>query len=163
MIYQRIIVYSPLIKCILGEATKFGFLWSMLTICGLSHLYPMLRSGFALWHIPPGPHLLTWINLFPAWISNSMHCNMLDEITYPFPNFNGSTVEVWEWISNFILHFTGHVINYPCWGLLVGTGIFREKCRDSKVHGANMEPTWVLPAPDHGPHVGPINLAIRDG
>ena len=28
-----------------------------------------------------------------------------DEITYPFPNFNGCTVEVWEWISNFIPHF----------------------------------------------------------
>ena len=25
-----------------------------------------------------------------------------DEITYPFPKFNGITVEVWEWISNFI-------------------------------------------------------------
>ena len=32
---------------------------------------------------------------------------------------------------------------------------------DSKVHGANMGPTWVLPAPD-GPHVGPMNLAIRE-
>ena len=32
---------------------------------------------------------------------------------------------------------------------------------ESKVHGANMEPTWVLSAPD-GPHVGPMNLAIRD-
>ena len=32
---------------------------------------------------------------------------------------------------------------------------------DSKVHGANMEPIWVLSAPD-GPHVGPMNLAIRD-
>ena len=31
---------------------------------------------------------------------------------------------------------------------------------DSKVHGANMGPTWVLWAPD-GPHVGPMNLAIR--
>ena len=31
---------------------------------------------------------------------------------------------------------------------------------DSKVHGANMGPTWVLAAPD-GPHVGPMNLAIR--
>ena len=31
---------------------------------------------------------------------------------------------------------------------------------DSKVHGANMGPTWVLSAPD-GPHVGPTNLAIR--
>ena len=32
---------------------------------------------------------------------------------------------------------------------------------DSKVHGANMGPTWVLSAPG-GPHVGPVNLAIKD-
>ena len=32
---------------------------------------------------------------------------------------------------------------------------------DSKVHGANMGPTWVLSAPD-GPHVGHMNFAIRD-
>ena len=31
---------------------------------------------------------------------------------------------------------------------------------DSKVSGANMGPTWELPAPD-GPHVDPMNLAIR--
>ena len=30
---------------------------------------------------------------------------------------------------------------------------------DSKVHGANMGPTWVLSAPD-GPHIGSTNLAI---
>ena len=30
---------------------------------------------------------------------------------------------------------------------------------DSKVHGANMGPTWDLSAPD-GPHVGPMNIAI---
>ena len=33
-------------------------------------------------------------------------------------------------------------------------------CPDSKVHGANMGPTWVLSAPD-GPHVGSMDLAIR--
>ena len=32
---------------------------------------------------------------------------------------------------------------------------------DSKVHGTNMGPIWVLSAPD-GPHIGPMNLAIRD-
>ena len=32
---------------------------------------------------------------------------------------------------------------------------------DSKVHGANMGPTWVLSSPD-GPHIGAINLAIKD-
>ena len=26
-------------------------------------------------------------------------------MTYSFPNFNGATVEVWEWISNFMPHF----------------------------------------------------------
>ena len=30
---------------------------------------------------------------------------------------------------------------------------------DSKVHGANMGPTWVLSSPG-GPPVGPMNLAI---
>ena len=33
---------------------------------------------------------------------------------------------------------------------------------DSKVHGANMGPTWALSAPG-GPHVRPMNLVIRDG
>ena len=32
--------------------------------------------------------------------------------------------------------------------------------QDSKIHGANMGPTWFLSAPG-GPHVGPMNLAIR--
>ena len=31
---------------------------------------------------------------------------------------------------------------------------------DSTVHGANMGPNWVLSDPE-GPHVGPMNLAIR--
>ena len=60
-----------------------------------------------------GPLLLTWF--IPAWISNYTHYNVWDEITYPFLNFNGATVEVSEWIGNFIPHFIGHVITYPCW------------------------------------------------
>ena len=61
------------------------------------------------------PPRVARLTLIPAWISNYMHYKMWDEITYPFPNFNGATVEVWEWISNFIPHFTGHVITYPYW------------------------------------------------
>ena len=34
-----------------------------------------------------------------------MISKMCDESTYPFPNFNGFTVEIWESISNFISHF----------------------------------------------------------
>ena len=37
---------------------------------------------------------------------------MCDDISYPFPNFNGTAVEAWEWISNFIPHFTTYVITY---------------------------------------------------
>ena len=36
-----------------------------------------------------------------------------------------------------------------------------QRTPDSKVHGANMGPTWVLLSPG-GPHVGPMNLAIWD-
>ena len=35
-----------------------------------------------------------------------------DEITYPFSNFNGATVEVWEWIDNFIPYFVMNMIIY---------------------------------------------------
>ena len=44
-----------------------------------------------------GPGLI----LIQAWISNHIHNKMWDEIIYPFLNFSGCTVEVWEGISNF--------------------------------------------------------------
>ena len=40
------------------------------------------------------------LTLILAWISNYIHYKVWDEITYPFLNFNGCTVEVKEWISN---------------------------------------------------------------
>ena len=52
---------------------------------------------------------INW-TLIPAWISMFIHYKVWDGITYPCPNFNGATVEVWEWISNFISHLIGHVI-----------------------------------------------------
>ena len=41
------------------------------------------------------------------------------EITYPFLNFNGFTIEVWEWISNFIPYFIGCVFAYPYWDFIL--------------------------------------------
>ena len=38
-----------------------------------------------------------------------------NEIIYSFPNLYGCAVEVSEWISNSMLHFTGHAFTYPCW------------------------------------------------
>ena len=47
-----------------------------------------------------------------TWISNPMSSKVWDEITYPFPNFNGATV--WEWMSNFIPYHVMNVMIYPC-------------------------------------------------
>ena len=40
-----------------------------------------------------GPFTNTF-NLIPAWINNYILYKVWDEITYPFLNFNGATVEV---------------------------------------------------------------------
>ena len=47
-------------------------------------------------------------NTITVWV-------LWDEITYPFPNVNGCTVEVCEWTRNVIPHFAGRIIIYPCW------------------------------------------------
>ena len=46
------------------------------------------------------PILLTWFTLIRPWISNYIHYKEWFEITFPFLNFNGATVEDKEWISN---------------------------------------------------------------
>ena len=45
------------------------------------------------------------LSLIPTWIDNHIPNEVWDEITYPFPDSNDCAVEVWECISNFILHF----------------------------------------------------------
>ena len=55
---------------------------------------------------------LTWFNFNPSMdLSKSIHYKVWDEITLKIPLDR----EVWERISNFISHFTWHVISYPCW------------------------------------------------
>ena len=61
-----------------------------------------------------GPFCCDGLTLIPAWTRNYTPGKVLDEITYPFPNFSSYTVEVWKWISNFILHFLMYVTAYPC-------------------------------------------------
>ena len=48
-----------------------------------------------------------------TWINNHIDWQMWDVITYPFPNTVGCTVEIWEWVSNFIPHLIRHVNIYP--------------------------------------------------
>ena len=89
------------------------YVWLCLSLSFVSNSHKNVMY-FALASLR-GPFLLTCLTLILAWISNFIHYNVWDVITYPFPNLNGCTVEVWEWISNFTPHFTGGVITYPCW------------------------------------------------
>ena len=64
-----------------------------------------------------GHPLLAPINFIVTWVSIYISYKLCDEITYSFSNFKNTAVEVWEWMSNFIPHFTEYVINYTCWNL----------------------------------------------
>ena len=44
---------------------------------------------------PRSPFYLLGLTLIPAWINNYHHYIVWNEFTYPFPNFNGFTVEIW--------------------------------------------------------------------
>ena len=46
-----------------------------------------------------------------------MPTKVCEDITYPFPNFNGCTVEVCERISNFILYFILDIVTYTHAGI----------------------------------------------
>ena len=61
-------------------------------------------------------HTFYWhgLTLILTWRDNYILYKVWDKITYPIPNFNNATVEVYEWISSFISHFPRNVITYPC-------------------------------------------------
>ena len=75
-------------------------------ICTRFAPWSVLNSTFCLIRVPFYQYGLT---LITAWIVNYMPNKVLDEITYPFSNFNGCAVEAREWINNFIQHV---MINY---------------------------------------------------
>ena len=60
------------------------------------------------WYITPNENIhtapsLTSINFNPGTITNCSHDKVRDKIIHPFSNLNSSAVEIWEWISVFIL------------------------------------------------------------
>ena len=58
--------------------------------------FPSKCGRSVKWVLGPfcGPFYKHGLTLIPAWISNHIHHKVWDEITYPFLNFNGATVEV---------------------------------------------------------------------
>ena len=60
-----------------------------------------------------GPFYKHGLTLIPAWITNHIHYNVWDEITYQFSNFNGATVGSLEMDKKLLL--TLYCVNiYPC-------------------------------------------------
>ena len=94
-----------------------------------------------------GPFHLHGLTLTPAAISNYIHYNVWDESTYPFPNFNSATVEVWEWISNFIPHshaVSANRILWVCAGFWWYHGILVVHLQDSVgAFGAKWLTKWL--------------------
>ena len=105
----------------LSPACQAAFICIHASLTTVANLYIFIQSNHSvsgkIYHrkIPQGPLLLTWLHLNPSMDRWFIHCKVWNKITYTFPNFNSCTVEVWEWISNFALHFTRHAINFPCW------------------------------------------------
>ena len=83
------------------------------------------------------------------------------------PTFQSALSWTFSWLVVFraVIFITeNYIILLVLTDVFVFIGLYIDiKCDnpDSKVHGDNMGPTWVLSAPD-GPHGGPMNLAIRD-
>ena len=88
----------PALKC--GPLSPRGLLISIY----MDRLRLITRGSY-YWH---------GLTFIPARISNHMCSKIWGEITYPFPNFNCYTVEVWECVNNFITRNTMDVITYPC-------------------------------------------------
>ena len=69
-------------------------MWSLMTATEVMSSFPRMTKITLLILNASGPFYNHGLTLIPAWISNYIHYNVLDEITYPFLNFNGATVEV---------------------------------------------------------------------
>ena len=86
-------------------------MYSYVSVCWITKV-PFLHC----WHSNiRGPFYKHGLTLIPAGISNHISSKLWDEITYPSPNFNYATVEIWECINNFIPHFIRGVLTYPWW------------------------------------------------
>ena len=89
------------ISAVLGQQHSFS-----------THESMFLRKCRCLWE---RKCLDPWGAWIPTWINNHDHYIVWDKITHAILNFNGVTVEVWEWISSSVSHFSRRMITYPCW------------------------------------------------
>ena len=161
-------------ECINNKGTdgfltfKYPFYWHRLTLISawitnhmpskvldeITYLFPNFYGG----------NISVW-----EWMINYIPHSIMDVISYPCSDWSLSISE------KGLLTSVGHSLlnpsttwyffpkyDYISWYGFLLLQYFCTKLDypDSNVCGANIGPTWVLSAPD-GPHVGPMNLAIR--
>ena len=100
--YQTIIVMSDQLWPETNDCWYLALTPSMLNLFAEHKTIMYINVLFALFLNIRGPFYWHRLTLIIAWISNQMPSKAWDEITYPFSNFNDATIEVWEWISNFM-------------------------------------------------------------
>ena len=93
--------------------------------------WPRFGNWLSVWYVVP-------------WTNHLGFLFVIDQIKQTSTNFSTKPFLYWYSRSREFLVLITQVLYY----------------QDNKVHGAHMGTAWVLSAPD-GPHVGPINLAIR--
>ena len=87
-----------------------NYSWAVVSL--LLHTYVTYESLQSVGHFVPASMCWGMWEAMTNHITSQMYSKVWDEISYPFPNFNGTTIEDREWKSNFIPHFTVHVIIY---------------------------------------------------
>ena len=76
------------------QQNEFGINWNICNMAAIL-LRPQEVPASSKWSLFPGAFFYEHgLTLIPAWISNYMPGIVWGEITYPFLNFNGATVEV---------------------------------------------------------------------
>ena len=93
--HMKMIIFVPKFSVVLRvllAKSQYYFKWWLGAEQATSHCWTYVDMLYgALWWLlmPLYKHVLT---LIPAWISNDMPSKVLDEITHPFPNFNGRLI-----------------------------------------------------------------------
>ena len=77
----------------------------------------------------------------------------MDEITYPFQH-NGCTFEVWEWMSNFIPYFTGHLVSHNINATSIVTSVHNIEIVTAK-RGSGRDPITLHFVSDYITKTGP--------
>ena len=97
--------YTNITRCRLWRQWQDNLAW----ISDLGYQSQISSVLLSTW----SPFYQRGLTLIPPLVINCTHYKVCNENTGPFSNFNG-TIEGGDVRSNFIPHFTGHVITYTC-------------------------------------------------